>query len=391
MNVKTKGTKLVEIERNMSVRERMLASRVNLLEVQLDRMRRAEQESNTIHTSHQTEEAIHVMDVQSDCDEAEDEFELFTSDDLRKLQMVKMSQDHLVSKFRMIGHGYRLRKLVAPSAESISAVQALGKKYANFQPFLDEYVLPQLSLQLLTEEPVRLQNFCLIGPPGVGKTAFLTELSEALDLGGRIFDASTIQTSAVLNGLTRNFGNADVGLLFKTLIFDRTKQDELLPANALFCIDEVEKVGQTDQLGATQDLLLALLEPQTARRFVDAAAPEMVLNLEYINWSFTCNSLELVSAPLRSRLVPVEIPKPTAEQALEIAKNIFAGEIFRLSGKLSLLPEVAEKDLAVLCDFSPREQKQMIKLAIARAVASGERKLTLELPHKKSAVRMGFL
>jgi ATPase family associated with various cellular activities (AAA) len=394
MTEESSASKFIKIETSMTKRERMLASRVNLLEYQVARMRREQEEKDTAPASNIFDEVKQdmVTTTVGDVDVgSEGDFELFNFDDLRRLQLAKFSQDHLREKFRRIPYECRIRKLVGSSAENIDAVAALGKKYANFRPFLDEYVLPQLKLQLLTGEPVQLQNYCLVGPPGVGKTAFLTELSEVLDIGGRIFDASSIQTSATLNGLTRNFGNADVGLMFQTMVFDRNKQCQLLPANALFCIDEVEKVGQTDQLGSTQDLLLALLEPQTAKRFVDAAAPEMSINLEHLNWAFTSNSLEAVSGPLRSRLVHVEIPKPTPEQSLGIAKTIFDQEIARLSGKLDLLPQVNPNDLEVLCDFSPREQKQVLKLAIARAVSAGHRRLSLQLPNQKTSVRMGFL
>ncbi len=381
-----------EQDEQTSALERYLITKVRTLE------QRLATERNKYAQLHKSIEEKHLVDQvdegetleASACQDGQP-FELFSDLGLRRLKAVKVSHDHLTEKFRQIRDSDRHRTLVVPKPQHIDAVQGLADKYKNFSAFINEFVVPQLYLQSLTKSPVRLQNFCLIGPPGIGKTAFLTELSEVLELGGAVFDANSIQSSAVLNGLTRQFGNADVGLLFQNMIFCRTQLGRLHPGNALFCIDEIEKMGKSDQLGSTFDLMLALLEKQTARRFVDACAPEIQLNFEHINWGFTSNSLEQISAPLRSRLIQVEIPAPTPEQSLEIATGIYEQEITNLKGKVERIPDLNYADLEQIATYSPRQQKQLIQLAIAKAVRTGASQVSLVGAEKKSTIRMGFL
>ena len=381
-----------EEQEAMTPLERFLTARVRTLELKLtsERDKNAALRSSMVGPSllDQVEEAQALAESMNQEGEP---FELFTEIGLKRLKAVKISHDHLTEKFRQIREVDRHRRLVLSKQQHVDAVEKLGEKYKNFSGFINEFVVPQLYLQSLTKTPVRLQNFCLIGPPGVGKTAFLTELSEVLELGGAIFDANSIQSSAVLNGLTRQFGNADVGLLFENMVFGRTQAGRMNPGNALFCVDEIEKMGKSDQLGSSFDLMLALLEKQTARRFVDVCAPELVLNLEHINWGFTSNSLEHVSAPLRSRLIQVEIPAPTPEQSLEIASGIYEEEISKLKGKVERIPDVSYPDLEQIASHSPRQQKQLIQLAIAKAVRNGAESIELVSTEKKSTVRMGFL
>lgn len=376
----------------MTPLERFLTARVRTLELKLtserDKNAALRSSMNGPSLLDQVEEA---QALEESMNQEGEPFELFTEIGLKRLKAVKISHDHLTEKFRKIREFERHRRLVLSKPYQIDAVERLGQKYKNFSGFINEFLVPQLYLQSLTKTPVRLQNFCLIGPPGVGKTAFLTELSEVLELGGAIFDANSIQSSAVLNGLTRQYGNADIGLLFENMVFGRNRAGRMNPGNALFCIDEIEKMGKSDQIGSSFDLLLALLEKQTARRFVDVCAPELVLNLEHINWGFTSNSLEHVSAPLRSRLIQVEIPAPTPEQSLEIASGIYEEEISKLKGKVERIPDVSYPDLEQIASHSPRQQKQLIQLAIAKAVRNGAESIELVSTEKKSTARMGFL
>ena len=375
------------IEEGKTVRERVLLGKIRFLEQKIESLGVGLSKQNLLE---QVEEIEGFED--SECN-AEDgtKFELFKCSQLHELRRAKYSQDYLKDKLLTINTSSRFRKLVRVTDERIAAVIKLGEKYRNFSGFLDDVVVPQLYLQEQTGEPLRLQNFCLIGSPGIGKTAFLMDLTRALSIGGRIFDASTVQNGAVLNGLTRTYGNADVGLIFSTMLFERNHDGRLMPGNTMLCIDEVEKMGREKQLGSALDLLLALLERQTARRFVDACVTELPLNLEYVNWCFTANTTSDMSAPLRSRLIEVEIPTPCAEHALEIAASIFEAEMGRLRGKLENLPDLDYAQLERLMKYSPRQQKQLLQVAIAKAIYRREATITIPNFEKKSTVRMGFV
>ncbi len=326
--------------------------------------------------------------VELDCDR----HELFKISDWANLRKAVSGNEQLAKKVTEIKVSQCFRQLVKASQTHIQAVTALAEKYKNFSEFLLDFVVPQIYLQAVTGEALKLQNFCLIGEPGIGKSVMLNELSEALDITGRIFDASSIQASHVLNGLSRNYTSADVGLIFKTLLLEvNPKNMEPRPANALFCIDEVEKVGRTDQHGSVLDLMLALLEKQTSHRFIDVCFPELPLNLEHLNWCFTANSIKNLSPPLRSRVVEIEIPNPTEEQSIEIAGSIYAEEIKCLKGRVTRVPELEYSELVKLSEYSPRRQKQLLKISIARAIRDGHGSVQIEAKAQKKIHRMGFL
>jgi ATPase family associated with various cellular activities (AAA) len=321
-----------------------------------------------------------------------DEHELFKISDWSSLRKVKNVNDQLASKISSIKLSHSFRPLVKASSAHIDAVTSLAEKYKNFSEFFLDFVAPQIHLQVLKGDPLKLQNFCLVGPPGIGKSAVLNELSGALGIGGKIFDASAIQASHVLNGLSRNYSSADVGLIFRAMLLENDATTlSLRPANSLFCIDEVEKVGRSDQHGSILDLMLTLLERQTSTRFTDVCLPELPLNLEHLNWCFTANSTKELSAPLRSRVVEIEIPSPTQEQAIEIACSIFDQEIKQLHGCVPHPPDVEYEELLKLSQHSPRQQKQLLQLAIARAVRDGRSAIQIPGKARKSSQRMGFL
>lgn len=318
--------------------------------------------------------------------------ELFKIDDWANLRKVKFTNENLTEKIKKIQLSQCIRPLIHATAIHVQGVVALAEKYKNFSDFLVDFVVPQIHLQVLTNEPLKLQNFCLVGPPGIGKSAMLNELAAVLSLGGKIFDASSIQAAHVLNGLTRNYTSADVGLISRAMLLETDPNTlQPRPANTIFCIDEIEKVGRSDQYGSVLDLMLSLLESETSKRFVDACIPELPLNLEKINWCFTANSTEELSAPLRTRIVEVHVPSPTQEQSMEIATGIYRDEIRRLEGRVNALPDLEYSELEKLTEYSPRQQKQQLRLAIARAVQEGRNKLEIKSISPTKSFRMGFL
>jgi len=318
--------------------------------------------------------------------------ELFKIDDWTKLRKVKFTNENLAEKISQIKLSQCCRPLTRASETHVQGVISLAEKYKNFSDFLLNFVVPQIYLQAITNEPLKLQNFCLVGEPGIGKSAMLNELAAVMGLGGKIFDASSIQASHVLNGLSRNYTSADVGLIFRAMLLETDQVTSMpRPANTIFCIDEIEKVGRSDQYGSVLDLLLSLLENQTSKRFADVCIPELPLNLEKLNWCFTANLTEDLSAPLRSRVVEIHVPSPTQEQSMEIATGIFQDEIQLLKGRVKVLPDLEYSELEKLTEYSPRQQKQQLRLAIARAIQEGRNTLEINPKSHTKTFRMGFL
>ncbi len=76
---------------------------------------------------------------------------------------------------------------------------------------------------------------------------------------------------------------------------------------------------------------------------------------------------------------------------MEIAGNIFQEEIKKLQGRVNMQPDLSYQELCKLTDYSPRQQKQVLQLAIAKAVREGRDALEITLNSSKKTFRMGFL
>ncbi len=320
-----------------------------------------------------------------------DEHELFSLSSLQKLKATKISQDHLKDKLKSVHCADRIQRLITPTAEIIADVEVLSVKYPNFGGFIAELVVPQLYLQMRMEQPLHLSPFVLLGAPGIGKTAFLSDLALVLGVGWKIVDANAIQTSGVLNGLTRVYSNSTTGAIFDFMLFDVDAAGQRVPANSIFCIDEVDKVGQNEQLGSTENLLLALLERRTAQRFIDAAVPEFPLNIEHLIWGFTANSVDQMSAPLLSRMTVVDVPSLTFEQSLNVVGTIFNDQAATLKSKGLDVGQLEDHDRCQLAACSPREQIRVLKIAIAQAVHTGSRVRVAGLMNGKQQKKIGFI
>jgi hypothetical protein len=76
---------------------------------------------------------------------------------------------------------------------------------------------------------------------------------------------------------------------------------------------------------------------------------------------------------------------------MEIATGIFQDEIQLLKGRVEVLPDLEYSELQKLTEYSPRQQKQQLRIAIARAVQEGRNTLEITAKSSTKSFRMGFL
>lgn len=243
------------------------------------------------------------------------------------------------------------------------------ERFPNFTS-LGELIDQCAALSKLSDNRVKLPPVLLVGPAGVGKTEAASFLANALNIGFRVIDMASTQSSSPLSGSDAMWSNAQEGEVFKALCYDEV-------ANPIILLDEIDKVsadGRYDPLGP----LYSLLEVTSARRFQDQSLREATLDASHINWVSTANDISAIPTPILSRFVVFEIEPPSPAQARVIARNIYKG--LRASADWgSYFSDVLDEtviDQLVL--MPPRGTRVALQRAFGAAAKAGRKALISE-------------
>jgi len=264
-------------------------------------------------------------------------------------------------------------------------LEELKPRVANFDSVV-ERIIDAVVLAQLYQRPIRVTPILLVGPPGIGKTYFTDQLSKILSVPLKRIAMDNFQTGSTLAGSAYIWSNTQVGEVFRGLV----EGDHISP---MIILDEIDKANDTYRHQGTDTLsaLHNLLEPGSAKHFQDASFP-LSIDASNIIWIATANDVTKIPETLVSRMDVVEIKEPTSEQYRGILDEICRELIEEYPG-ISLDAEVLE----ALSDKTPREQRQLLQRAIARAARTGERKITIEhlgkvaSPHRaKPAMGLGY-
>ncbi len=165
-------------------------------------------------------------------------------------------------------------------------------------------------------EPVRVGPLVLVGPPGVGKTAWARRLAGRLAVASTVIDASQGLSSFSLAGSERGWSSSQPGRPLQTMIDNRI-------ANPVIAVDEVCKASSlTSSRGvsvAFLPALLGLLEPESAQ---DWHCPyfKVKVDMRHLSWVMLANTLRTVPEPVLSRARVLPIPDVTLEQLQGFAR-----------------------------------------------------------------------
>ena len=309
---------------------------------------------------------------------------LFDGNALAKA-MTQLTDEGKVAASRMRISGMR-RMLVAVPDDYRTRCDELAADYPNFSDYIESTLVPNLALSHARAKPsdryISLLPTVFLGPPGVGKTLFASALAAKFGLEFDRLNLETSQAAFELVGTARGWSSSQPGRLFNWLA-------SCASANGVFVCEELDKSG-SDPRWPTLNALIQLLEPSTSSAFTDKSLPEVKLDLSRVNWLFTANSLDGVSAPILSRLHIVEIPSLTAVQARRVALSQYEGLLksLNLSDEVPM-PQLTEHGLEVLETESPRRQRLLLMAALGRAVADRAKELHLTKP-SQAKPRMGF-
>lgn len=258
------------------------------------------------------------------------------------------------------------RFTVKPS--SLPEMQDLFEELPNFGEVLED-IRRQLALCIDSADAVELPPILLLGEPGIGKTYFARRVSQLLGTGFGFVPMSSLTAGWILSGASSQWRNAKPGKVFETFLNGDY-------ANPVIVVDELDKAGsdtQYDPLGA----LYALLETQTAMRFVDEFA-EIPIDASGAVWFGTANHASRIPEPLLNRMNVYQIEPPDAEGSARIARSIYR-EIREAHDWGKRFPEapsqaVVEKLLAL----TPREMRRAVQAAFGNAKIAGRDEMTPE-------------
>jgi ATP-dependent Lon protease len=157
----------------------------------------------------------------------------------------------------------------------------------------------------------------LAGAPGLGKTAFVQAMADALGRTCHRISLGGKSAGFELKGLGRHWQSASPGAIAK--VFARSTS-----ANPIIVLDEIDKGRDSYTSSArSQDVILELAEPVNARVFHDEYL-EVDIDASHAVIVAMANEIGCLSEALKSRFRIIEIDQPTPQQNSVIIRHIYS-------------------------------------------------------------------
>ena len=270
-----------------------------------------------------------------------------------------------------------------PPAE---ALKDLRRDFPNFNEAIDQIEYAAALSQLAGKDWFQMQPLLLLGPAGVGKTAFAQAFANILSVYFRRLDVGTMSTASVLAGLSLGWGSGHIGEVLKTITSSPT-------ANPLIMLDEIDKMAG-HYMAPMEPVMLSLLEKESSASFIDEALL-LRINCKHILWIGTANDIEKLSEPMRSRFNIVNVQSPSKEHVPNVLRSIYRKILQGNPWGHKFSKDLDVKVIERLSTYSPREASNLMLLALGRAAVSGNAAINAnDIPMRDTGdqkMRMGFL
>lgn len=264
---------------------------------------------------------------------------------------------------RIASQGPRRRLARALSQD---AIERLCLRFPNFAVPLD-FLASDAALSNLCPKPVaELPPILLIGSGGVGKTAVARAIAEALGVPLTEISLGGVSGGFVLSGLDVGYSTGKPGRVFETLAMGEY-------ANPVIVLDELDKAS-TDPRYPVTSVLYTLLERLTARTFEDEAIG-LKIDASKVQWIATANYEDAIEPALRSRFQVFEVPLPTSDETVQIARHIYSDTVAAAPWGRLFPAVIEEAVLERFAELPPRDTKKILRAAFGRAARAGRRHL----------------
>lgn len=316
---------------------------------------------------------------------------IFNREEVVKVSRERSSDEHN-SEMSKLSREQDAKPLVEARERHLKRLSYLKQKFPNFKGVIELYEMALTMALHTANKSIQMKPTLLLGPPGVGKTRFLLELSKALGCDFYKIDMSSVTAGFVLSGNTSQWGGSKPGFVSQSLRKSKV-------ANPIFFVDEIDK---TREYGSSNPLnvFYTLLEKHAANAFLDEYL-NVHFDCSHINWLASANYIENIDAAILSRMQVIHIDMPTDKEAQVIAQSIY-DELIEHKEWLPLFESKLSKAvLTKMAGISPRQMSQVIEVACQRRFIRskwkpGRNKLRLHandvvIPSKSNKTPIGFV
>lgn len=251
-----------------------------------------------------------------------------------------------------------------PDADYVK--QILDEEFPWFAS-VNELVFRQLVVQQHSSVPAfKLRPLLIAGAPGVGKTTWVKRLAEVSSVPFRSVMAGGGADAMFLRGTPRGWASTRPGAVLQTMATE-------LIANPLFLVDELEKASPDGRNGRIWDVLLQMLEPSTARVYLDECL-QVPCDLSWVSWIATVNEIGQLPRPLLERFTVIAVQAPGAEHFQTLVNGVLNSFAKELGLDTRMLPSLDHDDLDVLrlCN-GPREISRTARKMVEKKLVNDRR------------------
>lgn len=238
-------------------------------------------------------------------------------------------------------------------------LEQLQHDFPNFAG-VTTYLMAQVELSLRRRMPAQSwPPILLVGSPGCGKSAFYRRLAEILNNDFFGADLSHMHGRFELVGLHPSWRSGASGFLANAMLKSRY-------INPLIFLDEIDKANNPGQDANLVDCLLTLLEPDSAKSFVDQYL-RLPMDMSKVLWCFAANDSNQIPAPALSRMQVFHVRQPTEHEQLRIIQQMYRNIARSNDLEEALEPELPPEVVVLLVSKSVREVRLRLNMAIAGA------------------------